>query len=413
MPCSAESTAASRPGSCPASVKLTTPIRSVASGQTDSTRTPGSARSPATSRSRRRPSCAPRTPSGSSASARQAAASATAPSDVRRAGLVPLRRRGPVACRRARPRAPRRRRRGTAAPRRASRGGPTRTPAPNGRVQLVAGERDVVHARRGEVDAPVRRELRGVDDDPGAVRVREVRELRDRQQLAGDVARPGDGEQRGGRSARAPATRGHGAARGCARPRRSDAARRSPRQQVRVVLDVEEEHLAVRRDGGGQQVQRVGRVPDEDHDVVRRGRRRTARPRSRRARRAPCSPATVQPAPRWTLPYSGRTWSRRRRRPPAPARWPRRRGRRSAPSGRRRAARAAGADDRQQGGRLGERRVGAVQGEHGHGRGLRWEGTRGVPRLPRPVGRGPVITRSTPPRRRVAGQRAGAWRWHS
>jgi hypothetical protein len=109
--------------------------------------------------------------------------------------------------------------------------------------------------------------LRGVDDDPGAVCVGEIRELRDRQELPGDVARPGDGEQDDGALIQGVGDPRHGAGQGV---RHLDVTVRPPLpgQEVRVVLDVEEEHLAVARDGGGQQVQRVGGVPDDDHGVV-------------------------------------------------------------------------------------------------------------------------------------------------
>ena len=67
---------------------------------------------------------------------------------------------------------------------------------PVGRVELVPGQRDVVHARRREVDPAVRGELCGVDGDPGARGVRDRHDPVQRQHLAGDVGRPGHGEQR-------------------------------------------------------------------------------------------------------------------------------------------------------------------------------------------------------------------------
>ena len=139
-----------------------------------------------------------------------------------------------------------------------------------GRVELVPGERDVVDPGRGEVDAAVRGELRGVDGDPRAGRVGDRGDPPQRQHLAGDVGRPGDGEQcrRGGAQRRLQ--RGEGlldCARRGQRPVRSVGARQ--RQQVRVVLDVEAQHGP--RDGGGQQVQRVGGVAGEHHDVRRAG----------------------------------------------------------------------------------------------------------------------------------------------
>src|SRR6185312_5084300 len=112
----------------------------------------------------------------------------------------------------------------------------------------------------GEVDAAVRRELRGVDGDACAVRVREVRQLGDRQQLAGDVAGAGDGEEGDG-----PLRQGVGDPRHRARQRvrglDAPVGAALPGQEVRVVLHVEEEDLTVVRNGGGEQVQRVGGVP--------------------------------------------------------------------------------------------------------------------------------------------------------
>ena len=136
---------------------------------------------------------------------------------------------------------------------------------PVGRVELVPGQRDVVHARRREVDAAVRGELRGVDGDPGARGVGDRHDPVQRQYLAGDVRGAGHGEQRRrggpqrgveiGERLRDRRGCGHGAVRPGA-----------PGQQVRVVLDVETQDRAGH--GRGQQVQCVRGVAGEDDDVV-------------------------------------------------------------------------------------------------------------------------------------------------
>jgi hypothetical protein len=51
----------------------------------------------------------------------------------------------------------------------------------------VPGEREVVDARRGDVDAPVRDELRAVDGDARAVGMREARQLGQGQALTRHV----------------------------------------------------------------------------------------------------------------------------------------------------------------------------------------------------------------------------------
>jgi hypothetical protein len=146
-------------------------------------------------------------------------------------------------------------------------------PGAERRVDLVPGEREVVEARRGEADAPVRDELRAVDGDPRAVGVREARELGEGQALPRHVGRAGDGQQRGRRARQLGPDRLQGFRHGRARPHRPRAACpcavRLPGQQVRVVLDVQVHHRPGH--GGREQVERVGGVPGEDHDVVRAG----------------------------------------------------------------------------------------------------------------------------------------------
>ena len=67
---------------------------------------------------------------------------------------------------------------------------------PEGRVELVAREGEEVDARAGHVDRAVGRELRGVDEELGAVAVRDRGEpLATRPDLARDVGRAGQGDQ--------------------------------------------------------------------------------------------------------------------------------------------------------------------------------------------------------------------------
>ena len=118
------------------------------------------------------------------------------------------------------------------------------------RVQLVAGEGDVVDAAGGDVDGPVRRELRRVDEHAGAVPLGDGHHIGQRPQLTGDVRGAGDDDQpvrrdrrgqRGGEVLqRVLDARRH-------RERRDlDAARLLPGQQRRVVLGLEDEHLGAR-----------------------------------------------------------------------------------------------------------------------------------------------------------------------
>ena len=65
------------------------------------------------------------------------------------------------------------------------------------RVELVAGQGDEVDVERRDVDGPMGSELRSIDDDPGAVTVRDGGELGDRQHFAGHVARPRDRHEHG------------------------------------------------------------------------------------------------------------------------------------------------------------------------------------------------------------------------
>ncbi len=70
-------------------------------------------------------------------------------------------------------------------------------PDPERRVRLVPRERHVVDAGGGEVEPPVRHELRPVDREPCAGRVREPREAIERQHLPGHVRCARHRQQRG------------------------------------------------------------------------------------------------------------------------------------------------------------------------------------------------------------------------
>ena len=143
------------------------------------------------------------------------------------------------------------------------------------RIQLVAGEDDVVDAARGDVDDPVRRELRSVDQNPGLVALSDGHDVGQRPELAGDVRGAGDDDQAvlGARRdqrgvqvlERVLDARGH-------RERSDlDPARLLPGQERRVVLGLEHEHLGPARQGAGEQVRRVGGVAGEDDEVVLAG----------------------------------------------------------------------------------------------------------------------------------------------
>ena len=110
-----------------------------------------------------------------------------------------------------------------------------------GRVQLVPGEGEVVDAPLLDVDAAVRCELSGVDEDPCAATVRDLGEGGDRQHLAGHVGRARHREQGGGL---ASTVRRRAGGRLVQRVRGPHDARVLPRQQVRVVLDVEDHGAA-------------------------------------------------------------------------------------------------------------------------------------------------------------------------
>ena len=66
---------------------------------------------------------------------------------------------------------------------------------PERRVELVPRQREVVDARARHVDGAMRRELGGVDEELGAVVVRDRGELGQRPHLAGDVRGARDGDE--------------------------------------------------------------------------------------------------------------------------------------------------------------------------------------------------------------------------
>ncbi len=191
--------------------------------------------------------------------------------DVRRAALVPGRSRGPadgvepgIADRAAAGQV-----RGTGVE-------PVRPPhqhagAERG-VQLVPREGEVIDVVRGDIDPPVRGELRGVDNDPGAVFVRQCGQGPDREDLPGDVGGASDGQQADAAAGEFVAQPVHGGREGGGG---HDAAVRDilPGQEVGVVFDVEVEDLArgppvAQRQAAGQQVQGIGGVAREDHGIA-------------------------------------------------------------------------------------------------------------------------------------------------
>ena len=189
--------------------------------------------------------------------------------DVRGARLVPVRRGRPASV------PSRSTSRDGAAARQVRGGGVEPVAAPDQRpraergVELVPGQRDVVDASRGEVDAAVRGELRGVDAPPGRPpRGRSRRSARSGSTSPVTLDAPVTATQRrrGRRAGRASsAARVSATVRG--RGQRPVRRARPPRQQVGVVLDVEAQRRLAGH-GGGQQVQRVGGVAGEHHDVV-------------------------------------------------------------------------------------------------------------------------------------------------
>ena len=99
--------------------------------------------------------------------------------------------------------------------------------------------------------APVRRQLRGIDEHPSAVTVRDRGDVGIGQQLAGDVAGSGDRHQHAGAvSDRSSASSNTSAtADGRRRGREVHVVVAAPRQQVGVVLEVERHDRGVVGEG--------------------------------------------------------------------------------------------------------------------------------------------------------------------
>ena len=116
----------------------------------------------------------------------------------------------------------------------------------------------------------MRRELGGVDDDTGAVLVRRGDDRRQRHQLPRHVARPRDGDEIDvGTRQRRPH---HGdELLACRRHGDLDRTVPAPWQEVGVVLGVEREHGRSCRQGGGEEVERIRRVPRQHDGVVGTG----------------------------------------------------------------------------------------------------------------------------------------------
>ena len=142
----------------------------------------------------------------------------------------------------------------------------------------MAGERDPVDVERLEVERPVRRVLGGVEQHPGAVPAGDGGEPLDRPELAGDVGRGGEHDERlaraaggaGGQGAQGGLEQGLGVA-GAGGHGQAHGVAAAPGQQGRVVLGGEDDHRGVAGQRPGEQVDRVGGAAGEDDDVVLAG----------------------------------------------------------------------------------------------------------------------------------------------
>lgn len=135
----------------------------------------------------------------------------------------------------------------------------------------MPGEGDPVDVEVLDVHGVVRGELRGVEDDTGAMGMGSGGELTDGPQLAGDVRGARDAHQGGpvGVALGEGALQGLDGLVGRARRVQVRHAGVAPRQERGVVFGLEDEDLAVGGEHGGEQVERVGGRPGEDHLVVR------------------------------------------------------------------------------------------------------------------------------------------------
>ena len=133
-------------------------------------------------------------------------------------------------------------------------------------------------SRAVEVERPVRRVLGGVEQHPGPVPAGDGGEPLDRPELAGDVGRGGEHDERlsraaggaGGQGAQGGLEQGLGVA-GAGGNGQANGVAAAPGQQGRVVLGGEDEHRGVAGQGPGEQVDRVGGAAGEDDDVVLAG----------------------------------------------------------------------------------------------------------------------------------------------
>ena len=135
----------------------------------------------------------------------------------------------------------------------------------------MAGEREEIDPHRDHVDAPMRRQLGGVDREQRTVLVREPADLGDGEDLAGDVARARDRDDPDGTVAilQRASQIGEQLLGGLRRVEQFHPRETSPGEHVRVVLDDRAEHRMARpqHEAMRQQVDGLGRVSDKDDRI--------------------------------------------------------------------------------------------------------------------------------------------------
>ena len=151
--------------------------------------------------------------------------------------------------------------------------GETSTPGAERGEQLVARERAVVDAERGELERPVGRELGGVDAELGSRLVGEPRPEREVGHVAGHVGRARDGDELDASAQRVEQRREVlDVGRAVLEQAHVAIVHPAPRQQVGVMLGGGREHhraLAVLvQQQPRDLVQAVGRVAREDDGLV-------------------------------------------------------------------------------------------------------------------------------------------------